>query len=209
MASPPTSHLVSSEEICNGAKLRRLILDGGTPALRRVFDGFHPPSRLAAALNVERQTVETLLKQRVLTRTQWNQLYPTDGASVDSGAFDITLLIILLTNICGLRPPRKGWRDKPPSSDTSLEANIVRLRYYRNLLFHTANGSAVSSQDFEVYWQEIADALVAFGEDRNAIDALKAEPGGINVLDKLEMCDFTAEIEYHASRGRFKDGNCG
>lgn len=206
MASPTTSLLVSSEEICNGAKLRRLILDGGTPALRRVFDGFHPPSRLAAALNVERQTVETLLKQRVLTRTQRNQLYPTDGASVDSGAFDITLLIILLTNICGLRRLRKGWRDKPPSSDTSLEANIARLRYYRNLLFHPANGSAVSSQDFEVYWQEIADALVAFGEDRNAIDALKAEPGGINVLDKLEMCDFTAEIEYHASRGRFQDG---
>ena len=206
MASPPTSPLVSSEETCNGDKLRRLLLDGATPALRRVFDGFHPPSGLAAALNVERQTLETLLKKHVLTKTQWNQLFPTDGVSVDSGAFDISLLTVLLTNICGLHPPRTGWNDKPPSSDTSRAANIVRLRRYRNLLFHPANGSAVSSQDFEVYWQEIAGALVAFGEDIIAIDTLKAEPGGINVLDKLEMCDFTAEIDYHVSRGRFQDG---
>ena len=206
MASPATSLLVSSEERYNGAKLRWLILDCGTLALRRVFDGFHPPSRLVAALNVERQTLENLLKTRVLTRTQWNQLFPTDGVCVGSGEFDITLLTILLTNICGLRRPRTGWHGKPPSSDTSREANIARLKYYRNLLFHRANGSAVSSQDFEVYWQEIADTLIAFGEDRNAIDALKAEPGGINVLDKLEMCDFMAEIEYHASRGRFQDG---
>lgn len=204
MASPPTSLLASSEEVFNGAKLRRLLFDGGTPALRRVFDGFHPPSRLAANLKVQRQTLEPLKK--TVLKSQWDQLFPADGVCLDSGTFDITLLTILLTSICGLRRPRTGWNDKPPSSDTSLEANIVRLKYYRNLLCHPAKGSGVSPQDFEVYWQEIADVLVAFGEDRNAIDTLKAEPGGINVLHKLEMCDFTADIEHHASRGRFQDG---
>ena len=208
MASPPTSPLASSGERDNGTKLRRLLFDRVTPALRRVFDGFHPPSRLAADLNVERQTLERLEQKGVLKRPQWIQLFPPDGVCVDSGAFDITLLTILLTNICGLSRPRTGWRDKPPLNDTSREANIVRFKYYRNLLFHPSNGSGVSSQYFEVYWQEITDALVAFGEDRNAIDALKVEPGGIHVLAKLEqtMCDFKADIEYHASRGQFQDG---
>ena len=202
MASPQ----FSSKETCNGAKLYTLLSDLGTTALRRVFDGFHPPSRLAAALNVERQTLENLSKNHVLTRTQWNKLFPADGTNVESGAFDISLLTVLLINICGLRRPRTGWHNKPPSSDKSQEANIARLKYYRNLIFHPANGSGVSSQDFEVYWQEIADALVAFGEDRNAIDALKGDSRWINVLDKLEMCDFAAEIEYHASKCRFQDG---
>ena len=208
MESPPTSPLASSEETDNGSKLRRLLLDGGTPALRRVFDGVHYPSRLAAALDVERQTLDRLLKNHVLTRKQWDQLFPTGDVCVDSGTFDITLLTILLTNICRLRCPRTGWTDKPPSSDTSQEANIVRLRYYRNKLCHSPSGSGVSSLDFEAYWQEIADALVALGEDRNAIDVLKAEPGGSNVLGKLArtMRDFNADIEYHASRGRFQDG---
>ena len=63
MASPPTSLLVSSEEICNGAKLRRLILDGGTPALRRVFDGFHPPANPAADLNANRPILNNLFRK--------------------------------------------------------------------------------------------------------------------------------------------------
>ena len=206
MASPTASLPASSEDIYkNGAKLNSLLLDWGTPALRRIFHRFHPPARLAAALNVERQTLKYLLDRNILKRMQWDLLFPANGVCLDSGAFDITLLTILLTNICGLGPPRTGWSEKPPSSDTSLVANIVRLRYYRNLLSHRGKGSGVSSQNFEIYWQEIADALVAFGEDRNAIDALKAE-GGINVLHKLEMCDFTADIEYHASSVRFQDG---
>ena len=200
MASPSTSPLASSEGKSNGVKLHRLLIDGGTSALRRVFDGFHPPSRLASVLSLQRQFLEYLYQIKVLNGPQRALLFPRDGGRPDSSTFDISLLFILLTNICGLSPPPEGWHTKPPSSDTSREANIVRIKYYRNLLSHPTS-TEVSTRNFEIYWQEIADALVAFGEDRNAIDALKIHP-----LNKLTRFDFTAEIEYHAGGDRFQIG---
>ena len=136
MESPPTSPLATTEEKLNGTKLYRLLIDGGTSALRRVFDGFHPPSSLAAVIHGQRQTLYYLRQQN---KSQWDLLFPTNGASPDSSTFDISLLCILLTKICGLSPPATGWHDKPPSSDISLEANIVRIRYYRNLISHPTN----------------------------------------------------------------------
>lgn len=200
MASPPISPLVSSEGKSNGAKLHQLLVDGGTSALRRVFDGFRPPTSLATVLSAHRQTLEHLRRINVLNRSQWEQLFPPNGGRPDSSTFDISLLFILLTNICDLSPPQTGWHNKPPSSDTSREANIVRIKYYRNLISHPTT-TEVSTRNFELYWQEIADALVAFGEDRNAIDDLKIHP-----LNKLTRFDFTAEIEYHACRDRFQNG---
>lgn len=46
-------YLVSFEEICNGVKLCRFILDGGILVLRCVFDGFYFFLRLVVVFNVE------------------------------------------------------------------------------------------------------------------------------------------------------------
>lgn len=51
-AATAPSLLASSVETTNGAKLNRLLIDGGTTVLRSVFDGFHPPLNLAADLHV-------------------------------------------------------------------------------------------------------------------------------------------------------------
>ena len=51
MASAAPSPLASSVEKTNGAKLSRLLIDGGTTVLRKIFDGHHPPANLAADLN--------------------------------------------------------------------------------------------------------------------------------------------------------------
>ena len=44
MAAAATSPLASSVEKTNGAKLCRLLIDGGTTVLRSVFDGVLPPA---------------------------------------------------------------------------------------------------------------------------------------------------------------------
>ena len=105
MATSAPSPLVSSVEKTNGAKLSRLLIDGGTTVLRKIFDGHHPPANLITDLNANYSILNTLLRRRVLNGHQWDKLFPPGGVAPDSKTFDITLLFLLLTNICGLTPP--------------------------------------------------------------------------------------------------------
>ena len=50
MASAPTL-APFSKETTNYARLCRLLLDGGTKALRHTFDSFYPPATLYGVLN--------------------------------------------------------------------------------------------------------------------------------------------------------------
>ena len=178
MASAAPSPLASSVEKTNGAKLSRLLIDGGTTVLRKIFDGHHPPANLAADLNANKSTLSILLKKKVLHKPQWDKLFPPGGVSPDSKSFDITLLFLLLTNICGLTPPLSGWHIKPLPSDTSDEANLARVKFYRNVLYGHATTTGVDPTTFSVLWTEISGVLVSFGLDQAEVDRLKAEKGG-------------------------------
>ena len=197
MATAALSPLASSVEKTNGAKLSRLLIDGGTTVLRKAFDGFHPPATLAADLNACYSTLSNLLRRRILNRHQWDQLFPPGGAAPDSNTFDITLLFVLLTNICGLSPPPSGWHKKPPQSDTSCEANLARVKYFRNVLYGHVSTTGVDTLTFNAMWQEISAPLVALGLNRAEMDRLKAERGGEeDYLDALlEWADSEEDIK--------------
>ena len=108
MATSAPSPLASSVEKTNGAKLSRLLIDGGTTVLRKIFDGHHPPANLITDLNANYSILNNLLRRRVLNRQQWEKLFPPSGVVADSETFDITLLFLLLIDICGLIPPPQG-----------------------------------------------------------------------------------------------------
>ena len=178
MAAAAPSPLASSEEKTNGAKLSRLVIDGGTTVLRNVFNHHHPPANLAADLNANYSTLNNLLRRRVLNRHQWDKLFPPGGVAPDSNTFDITLLFLLLTETCGLFPSPTGWHTKPPPSDNSREANLARVKYFRNVLYGHVTSTGVDTYSFSVLWQEISAVLVALGLPQAEIDRLKAERGG-------------------------------
>ena len=178
MAAAAPSPLASSKEETNGAKLSRLVIDGGTTALRNVFNHHHPPANLAADLNASYSTLNNLLRRRVLNRHQWDKLFPPGGVAPDSNTFDITLLFLLLTETCGLFPPPTGWHTKPPPGDNSREANLARVKYFRNVLYGHVTSTGVDTYSFSVLWQEISAVLVALGLPQAEIDRLKAERGG-------------------------------
>ena len=198
MATAAPSPLASSVEKTNGAKLSRLLVDGGTTVLRKVFDGFHPPANLASDLNACYSILNNLLRRKILNHHQWDQLFPPGGATPDSNTFDITLLFLLLTNICGLSPPSSGWHHKPPPSDTSREANLARVKYFRNVLYGHVSATGVDTLTFNALWQEISAPLVALGLNQTEIDRLKAEPGGEeDHLDALlEWADSEENIKF-------------
>ena len=197
MATAAPSPLASSLETTNGGKLSRLLIDGGTPVLRKMFDGFYPPANLAADLNVCYSTLNNLLRRKILNRHQWYQLFPLGGAAPDSNTFDITLLFLLLTNVCGLSPPSSGWHKKPPASDISPEANLARVKYFRNVLYGHVSTTGVDTPTFNSLWQEISAPLVALGLNQAEIDRLKAEHGGEeDYLDLLlEWADSEEDIK--------------
>ena len=178
MATAASSPLASSEEKTNGAKLSRLLVDGGTKVLRDIFDSHHPPACLAADLNANYRILYNLFHRRILNPHQWDKLFPPRSAPPDSNSFDITLLFLLLTNMCGLTCPSSGWHAKPPSSDTSLEANLARVKFFRNVLYGHVTTTGIDTPSFLRHWNEISGVLMALGLDKAEIDRLKAERCG-------------------------------
>ena len=175
-AAPPP--LASSVEKTNGAKLSRLLIDGGTIALKRTFDSYHPPDCLVQDLNTNYSILENLFSEKVLNGHQWEKLFPPSGVAPDSKTFDISLLFLLLTTICGLRAPRySGWDNKPNPRNKSLEANIARIKFYRNKLSHKTT-TGVDTGEFSSLWEEISAPLLALGFNKGEIDKLKQEKSG-------------------------------
>ena len=178
MATPaPPVSFASTKETTNYARLCRLQVDVGSCVLRDTFDRINPPSDLHKHLTTHHTKLQQLQKKKVLNPTQWGKLYPKLHTSVSSKNFDITLLTVLLRNICSLSPPATGWDALPPATDMSSEADIARVKYFRNTVYGHAEKASVDDATFHVYWQDIKDALVRLGGPAYgvAIDNLKNE----------------------------------
>ena len=179
MATTAPSPLASSVEKTNGNKLSRLLIDGGTTVLRNIFDTYHPPYSLAKNLHANYAILVKLMRRKILNGSQWENLFPPAGGHPNSKNFDITLLFLLLTNICGLSPPPSGpWHKMPPASDTSREANLARVKFYRNELYGHVATTGIPTPVFDVKWREVSSVLVSLGLNPSEVDKLKREPCG-------------------------------
>ena len=164
----------TSEEKTNGTRLARLLVDGGTHVLRKFLHSVYPePTLLANELKKNRTKFQTLKSKGVIFKEQWEMLFPTSGLP-DSKEFDITLLHLLIREVCCLKAPRTGWRKMPADDDQSLEANIARIKCFRNELCHSVSTS-IPNEEFEDKWNTIASSLEAIkiGVYRKKIQALK------------------------------------
>ena len=176
-AAAPSFH--STKGTTNYARLCRLLVGVSAHILRETFDKRRPPGNLDTVLS--RPSIHRLLKslriKKVLNPSQWDKLYPAIKSSVSSRNFDITLLMVLLRNICGLAPPVTGWDTLPLATDTTLEADFARIKCYRNTVYGHASEASVDDVTFNQYWQDIQDALVRLGGARyqSAINDLKKE----------------------------------
>ena len=184
MASAAPSPLAGSTETTNGTKLRRLLVDGGGLVLRKIFDGYHPPGKLAADLHSHCSTLDDLFARRILSNDQKQLLFPPDRSNPNSKNFDISLLFLLLTEICGLSPPHKTWSNKPHAKNKSEAANIVRIKLFRNKLLHTPE-TRIDTRVFTQLWKEISGVLVSLGLSQAEINRLEAEPCREDYIDIL------------------------
>ena len=167
----------STKETTNYARLCRLLVELGTHALRETFDSIHAPATLHTVLAGKKTVLQSLRSRKNINPTQWGKLFPSIPASVSSASFDVTLLVILLRNICRLVAPTTGWDALPAAIDVSREADIARIKYFRNTVYAHAKHASVDDATFKSHWQGIRESLVRLGgvQYRAAIDHLETE----------------------------------
>ena len=170
------SVLDSSEEKTNGTKLLRLVIDGGTTVLREYLMKSTCPTLQDVLLKHKgRLAYLKSLKKNILTDDQWKKLFPSSGVPPNPLTFDISLLHLLLREVCGLTAPAKGWHEMPPDTELSKEAHIVRIKFLRNELCHGISTS-IPNEKFQEKLQTIAQSLVALGLNQMEVDRLATEP---------------------------------
>ena len=68
--------------------------------------------------------------------------------------FDITLMICLLRNLI----PITIIDGLPSATDTSLRADLSRIKFYRNIIVH-CDSALVDDTDFESYWKDVTPVI--------------------------------------------------
>jgi hypothetical protein len=68
--------------------------------------------------------------------------------------FDITLMMCLLRNLI----PIDIMDRLPSATDTSLRADLSRIKYYRNLIVHCER-ALLDDTDFESYWNDVTAVM--------------------------------------------------
>ena len=147
------STYAATEKMTNIYRVSRLLMGPCTDQLRDLLRFYIPPASFPAVMQRERSRLPRL------TGPQRNLILPSSG--VYSGNYDdmdISLLYILLRNICGIQAHNMGWGNIPDSIDRSVSANIERIRLARNDCSHFTRG--MSNSEFIRIWSDIKAAVV-------------------------------------------------
>ena len=124
------------------------------------------PQKLYVELQEKKPQIDKLRKSGVLKQDQYNLLIPPSVNTVESSKFDITLLMVLLTNFCGFKYPMKNWI--PQKTDTNTFADIVRVKRSRDEIQHMR--FEVSDTEFKRIVPLFAKPLLALGVPQETID---------------------------------------
>lgn len=181
--------LKASREKDNFQRLARLLFCGGRQLLKEVFDSHFSPIALPPALHRFLARPGHSINSR-----ERSCLNPSPGVYGTSADFDITLLFKLVRHLCNLPIPATGWDSLPNSTDYTLSADLVRIKFYRNKICHDNNNMEIDDATFLPLWQEIREAVVRIAESisdekgnqwKTQIDSLLNNP--LTVHEEMEI----------------------
>ena len=165
----------TSTTTANVGKLYRLLFDGGTKAVKIQLEKYFTPfpSKLVNFLKTNLGRIQELVESKVLNSDQLKQLRPHDGSDPDPENFDISLIILILTNFCpSVLRPWTGWYNMPQEKDKSLSAKLVRLRLFRNKLLHRPN-TRFEEKEFLDLWKKLEGILCSLGLPSSDIEKFR------------------------------------
>ncbi|XP_060603870.1 uncharacterized protein LOC132756749 [Ruditapes philippinarum] len=142
---------MTQQNRCRLLRLQMLIIDGGLRILRNILDTKLKNVSLSAFLQQERSTINKLRTRGIITQVQYDLLFPSLGIGPTTTDLDITLIICLLRNIksFGLNKHFQ-WNSIPAQGDASLEADISRLKIYRNEVLLRLNTAVSPIPDLQM-----------------------------------------------------------
>lgn len=138
----------STEETTNLARVARIILGPCADVLRTILKIYFRQNLQVAVDNFLSRYPKHL--DPPINSYQRNII---KGGDYDT--FDISLLYVLLRNICRIKAHTNGWGSIPPLTDTSLSANIERIRLRRNTYYGHATDFSISNIDFEHIYKDL------------------------------------------------------
>ncbi|XP_053390555.1 uncharacterized protein LOC128553433 [Mercenaria mercenaria] len=141
-------------------RLQTLIIDGGTTVIRNIIHQKSSNVPFNVFLSHEKRAVKTLRGKNTITKAQYNLLYPQGGNLPSITDIDLTLATCLLRNLnsFGLNP-NYNWSATPQQADTSVEADLCRLRNTRNEIAHIATTTGIDQATFQIKWKEVEQVM--------------------------------------------------
>ncbi|CAG2230421.1 unnamed protein product [Mytilus edulis] len=141
-----------SREVSNYIKIALLVLRISPKAVRVKFDIEFHPERLRKTLDENfRKLQELYQRKRILSKEQWNLLFPSKGkGEISSQNFDITLMMLLIRNLTEITISSI----LPLPFQMGLGDDLSRIHFYRNKIAHV-DDATLSDTEFTKYWEDI------------------------------------------------------
>ena len=139
-------------------------------------------------LSRKRGDINKLVRKRVLGKAELDILLPPGKNKTDSDTFDVTLIIVLITNFTTLPPPKNGWSGKIDPTDVSIAAFVLLARKWRNVLIHGTEPGNLLKADFDKKWLEGENIVKGLGLttiDTNKLKNIDLDPRNSLVLNSL------------------------
>ncbi|XP_061190483.1 uncharacterized protein LOC133198405 [Saccostrea echinata] len=156
------SKYTSTTETTNLARVARLILGPCTDVLRDILRKELSPFNLSRAVKIWVDHKRDKNAKNPLSKQQTYLIFPppTKQYGGDYSDFDVTILYLLLRNVCNITEHTAGWGKQPNSGDRSVSANIERIRLIRNKYYGHTSDFFLAESDFRQEWRNIHDIIV-------------------------------------------------
>lgn len=147
----------------NYLRIVAVLYGPGLNAVRCYFDRCFPPSLLNTQLSsVLKNGLENLKKKKVLSKVQWDILFPANG-NASSILFDVALMTLLLRNFHIKKEPIGGYDQLPVDQDQTPAADLARIKYYRNVIAHSQDG-AIDDASYKEAWKHLCEVVDRLGD---------------------------------------------
>ncbi|XP_052797548.1 uncharacterized protein LOC128229769 [Mya arenaria] len=197
-------------------RLHLLLMKAGE-VLRAKFDSIISPNDLLNELRNHKRVIDKLQKDGVISREQYRLLNPNP----DSQRFDVSLLIVLLRNICNLQPNNSIWKENDNNKITNtispVISNIVRIRNLRNKMQHKEI-AYLEQKEFQKNWSLLENAMVTLGQScglndveadiaelmTKTLDVVTPEMKSLREIT-LWFLEESCDDEFYVETARFQD----
>lgn len=167
-----------------------------------ILDNHIKPMDLYSEINCS-----TLISVNKLGPDQKKICYVTPPRIPDYSKFDVSLLYILIRNLCPSLKPTGMWGMEPAASHTQLGDDIERLRVFRNEFAH-ANSAEISDGEFNKHWTDLQNVVNRIQSNKKAgcktdyRQSFKSIEKRLLNCDDLEKYKLLLEATIHVSKQR-------